>query len=74
MSSQNIRLKRLLATQLRVYKLDEYRTSKLNYKTKKESNNLYFPVLIFRYFRKCQILYNKMSEQIFRQDITIFCY
>ena len=43
MSSPNIRLKRLLSTQIKVYNLDEFRTSKLNYKTEEESNNLYLP-------------------------------
>jgi len=42
-STPNIRLKRLIGTQMKTYNLDEYNTSKLNYKTEEVCENLYLP-------------------------------
>jgi hypothetical protein len=41
MSTPNNRLKRLLGKQMKLYNLDEFRTSKLNYKTEEVCENLY---------------------------------
>jgi hypothetical protein len=43
LSTPNIRLKRLIGSQLKTYNLDEYNTSKLNYKTETICKNLYLP-------------------------------
>ena len=43
LSTPNIGLKRKLGNQITVYNLDEYKTSKLNYKTEEECDNLYLP-------------------------------
>lgn len=40
-STPNIRLKRLIGLQMKTYNLDEYNTSKLNYKTEEQCENLY---------------------------------
>ena len=42
-STPNIRLKRLIGQQIKTYNLDEYNTSKLNYKTETLCENLYLP-------------------------------
>jgi hypothetical protein len=42
-STPNMRLKRLIGTQMKTYNLDEYNTSKLNYKTEEKCENLYQP-------------------------------
>ena len=42
-STPNMRLKRLIGTQIKTYNLDEYNTSKLNYKTEEKCENLYQP-------------------------------
>ncbi len=41
LSSPNMRLKRFIGKQMKSYNLDEYNTSKLNYKTEKECDYLY---------------------------------
>jgi hypothetical protein len=43
LSTPNMRLKRLIGSQLKTYNLDEYNTSKLNYKTETICENLYLP-------------------------------
>ncbi len=43
LSTPNIGLKRKLGKQITVYNLDEYKTSKLNYKSEEECDNLYLP-------------------------------
>ena len=43
LSTPNNRLKRLIGKQMKVYNLDEFRTSKLNYKTEEVCENLYLP-------------------------------
>ena len=43
LSTPNNRLKRLIGKQMKLYNLDEFRTSKLNYKTEKVCENLYLP-------------------------------
>ena len=40
-STPNMRLKRLIGLQMKTYNLDEYNTSKLNYKTEEQCENLY---------------------------------
>ena len=40
-STPNMKLKRLIGNQMKTYNLDEYNTSKLNYKTENECDNLY---------------------------------
>ena len=40
-STPNMRLKRLMGIQMKTYNLDEYNTSKLNYKTEEKCENLY---------------------------------
>ncbi len=42
-STPNNRLKRLIGKQMKLYNLDEFRTSKLNHKTEKICENLYLP-------------------------------
>ena len=42
-STPNNRLKRLLGKQMKLYNLDEFRTSKLNHKTEEACENLYLP-------------------------------
>ncbi len=42
-STPNTRLKKILGKQMKLYNLDEFRTSKLNYKTEEISDNLYLP-------------------------------
>jgi hypothetical protein len=42
-STPNIGLKKKLATRFRIYSIDEYLTSKINYKSMKEVENLYLP-------------------------------
>ena len=42
-STPNKGIKKLLTDNFNVYSLDEFRTSKLNYKTEKENDNLYLP-------------------------------
>ena len=42
-STPNMRLKRLIGEQIKTYNLNEYNTSKLNYKTEKKCENLYQP-------------------------------
>ena len=42
-STPNNRLKRLIGAQMKVYNLDEFRTSKLNHKTEEVCENLYLP-------------------------------
>lgn len=42
-STPNNRLKRLIGKQMKVYNLDEFRTSKLNHKTEEVCENLYLP-------------------------------
>ena len=42
-STPNMRLKRLIGLQMKTYNLDEYNTSKLNYKTEEKCENLYQP-------------------------------
>ena len=42
-STPNNRLKRLIGKQMKVYNLDEFRTSKLNHKTEEVCKNLYSP-------------------------------
>ena len=42
-STPNNRLKRLLGKQMKLYNLDEFRTSKLNHKTEEACKNLYLP-------------------------------
>ena len=44
-STQNIRLKRLIGKQMKLYNLYEFRTSKLNHKTEEACENLYLPDL-----------------------------
>ena len=41
LSTPNMRLKRLIGKQMKTYNLDEYNTSKINYKTEKRCENLY---------------------------------
>jgi len=41
LSTPNMRLKRLIGTHIKTYNLDEYNTSKLNYKTEEQCENLY---------------------------------
>ena len=41
LSTPNMRLKRLIGKQMKTYNLDEYNTSKINYKTEKICENLY---------------------------------
>ena len=43
-STPNISLKRILKTRFEVYNVDEYLTSKLNYKTYEENENLYLKI------------------------------
>ena len=43
LSTPNIKLKRLIGEQMKTYNLDEYNTSKLNYKTEEKCENLYQP-------------------------------
>ena len=43
LSTPNIGLKRKLGKQITVYNLAEYKTSKINYKTEEECDNLYLP-------------------------------
>ena len=43
LSTPNNRLKRLIGKQMKVYNLDEFRTSKLNHKTEEVCENLYLP-------------------------------
>ena len=40
-STPNMRLKKLIGAQMKIYNLDEYNTSKLNYKTEEQCENLY---------------------------------
>ena len=42
-STPNLRLKRKIAEYMKVYNLDEFRTSCLNYKTENKCENLYLP-------------------------------
>lgn len=42
-STPNNRLKRLIGKQMKVYNLDDFRTSKLNHKTEEVCENLYLP-------------------------------
>ena len=42
-STPNNRLKKLIGAQMKVYNLDEFRTSKLNHKTEEVCENLYLP-------------------------------
>ncbi len=42
-STPNNRLKRLIGKQMKLYNLDEFRTSKLNHKTEEVCENLYLP-------------------------------
>jgi hypothetical protein len=42
-STPNNRLKRLIGKQIKLYNLDEFRTSKLNHKTEEVCENLYLP-------------------------------
>ena len=42
-STPNMRLKRLIGIHMKTYNLDEYNTSKLNYKTEEKCDNLYQP-------------------------------
>jgi hypothetical protein len=43
LSTPNNRLKRLIGKQMKIYNLDEFRTSKLNHKTEEVCENLYLP-------------------------------
>jgi hypothetical protein len=43
LSTPNMKLKRLIGEQMKTYNLDEYNTSKLNYKTEEKCENLYQP-------------------------------
>ena len=43
LSTPNNRLKRLIGKQMKLYNLDEFRTSKLNHKTEEVCENLYLP-------------------------------
>ena len=42
-STPNLGLKRRIGKEFKIYSIDEFRTSKLNNKTEKESDNLYLP-------------------------------
>ena len=42
-STPNISIKRKLATRFKIYSIDEFRTSLINYRNGKESENLYLP-------------------------------
>jgi hypothetical protein len=42
-STPNIGLKKKLATKFKIYSIDEYKTSKINYKSLEEVKNLYLP-------------------------------
>ena len=43
LSTPNMRLKRFIGREIKSYNLDEYNTSKLNYKTEEKCDNLYLP-------------------------------
>ena len=43
LSTPNIRLKRLIGSQIKTYNIDEYNTSKINYKTEGNNSKLYIP-------------------------------
>ena len=43
MSTPNIGLKRKIAEYFRIYSIDEFRTSLLNYKTEEKNENIYLP-------------------------------
>ena len=42
-STPNLSLKRKIAEYMKVYNLDEFRTSRLNYKTENKCENIYLP-------------------------------
>jgi hypothetical protein len=64
-STPNNRLKRLIGKQMKLYNLDEFRTSKLNHKTEEVCENLYLPDLKGKSRKIHSVLTYKMeNEQI----------
>jgi len=61
-STPNNRLKRLIGKQMKLYNLDEYRTSKLNYKTEEVCENLYLPDLKGKSRKLHSVLTYKMEN------------
>ena len=61
-STPNIRLKRKLRERFRVYNIDEFRTSCLNYKTEEQCDNLWLPGKNNKEYKKHSILTYKMEN------------
>jgi hypothetical protein len=61
-STPNIRIKRKLSERFKVYSIDEFRTSCLNYKTHEKVDNLWLPGTDKKYHKKHSILTFKMEN------------
>jgi hypothetical protein len=61
-STPNIALKRKLRERFKVYNIDEFRTSCINYKTEKECDNLWLPGKNKKLYKKHSILTYKMEN------------
>jgi hypothetical protein len=61
-STPNIRIKRKLSERFKVYSIDEFRTSCLNYKTHKKVDNLWLPGTDKKYHKKHSILTYQMEN------------
>ena len=63
LSTPNMRLKRLIGAQIKTYNLDEYNTSKLNYKTEGPCENLYLPDKKWKMRKLHSVLTYKMENK-----------
>jgi hypothetical protein len=64
-STSNIRIKRKLSERFKVFSIDEFRTSSLNYKTHAKVDNLWLPGTYnkyHKYHKKHSILTFKMEN------------
>jgi len=61
-STPNITLKRKLRERFKVYNIDEFRTSCLNYKTEEKCGNLWLPGSDNKMYKKHSILTYKMEN------------
>ena len=62
-STPNLSIKRKLKERFRVFNIDEYRTSKLNYKTEEECENIYLPDKENKQRKKHSILTYQMENK-----------
>ena len=62
-STPNLSIKRKLKERFRVFDIDEYRTSKLNYKTEEECENIYLPDKENKQRKKHSILTYQMENK-----------